>query len=138
LFLIAEITMGIVKRHWKSIVWALLIFFFSVMPIRGVPHYKLFQIPYFDKWIHLMFYLVLGALLFYEINATTGGSKINFKTILYIGIITIGYGVLIEFIQFSILPSRSGEPLDVLANTTGFLLSAILYKLHLKLNKKRI
>lgn len=130
--------MGIVKRHWKSIVWALLIFFFSVMPVRGVPHYKLFQIPYFDKWIHLMFYLVLGAILFYEINANRGSNANPFKTIFYVGTITIGYGVLIEFIQFAMLPSRSGDHWDVLANTSGFLLSAILYKLHLVFNKKRI
>jgi hypothetical protein len=62
------------KKFWKSIIWATIIFIVCTMPSDGVSRFKLFQIPYFDKWIHLMFYLVLGAILFYEINANRGSN----------------------------------------------------------------
>jgi VanZ family protein len=130
--------MNIITRHWKSIAWALLIFVFCAIPVSSVPHYKLFLFPHFDKLVHLFFYWVLGSILFYEMNAISGYNSIGFKSIVIVGTITIGYGFFIELIQFILLPGRTGDLWDVFANTTGFFLSAILYKLHLAFNKKRI
>ncbi|MGB0453958.1 MAG: VanZ family protein [Bacteriovoracaceae bacterium] len=72
------------------------------------------SIPHFDKVLHFGIYFVLNFFLF----LITRKTKIVFLFNLFIG-------SLIESIQY-ILPYRSFEVLDLLANTSGNIISLLL------------
>ena len=46
------------------------------------------------------------------------------------------YGVLLEFVQYSLFPNRYFEWLDALSNVSGVLLASLLFKLTSKYVKK--
>lgn len=140
-FLIKKLHMQFLKRYWKSIVWAAVIFIVCTMPSNGVPRFKLFQIEHFDKFVHFSLYLVLGVLLFFESRNQEENENLKLKTIIAVGTISVGYGILIEITQLFFTTTRSAELLDVLANSLGVFISVIVYihinsLLHLKNAKK--
>lgn len=119
--------MPFLKRYWKSIIWAAVIFIVCTLPSDGVPRFKLFRIEHFDKFVHFSLYLVLGVLLFFESRNLKENENLKLKTIIAVGSISIGYGIVIELIQLLFATTRSAELLDVLANTLGVFISVIAY-----------
>jgi VanZ family protein len=115
------------KRYWKSIAWAVVIFIVCTMPSDGVPRFKLFRIDHFDKFVHFSLYLILGVLLFLESRSQEENENLTLNTVIVVGSISIGYGILIELTQLFFTTTRSAELLDVLANTLGFIISVIAY-----------
>lgn len=81
-----------------------------------------------DKFVHCIFYLglvVLGAKASDEIFKSVLEPK---KSLHYIVLFAIGYGILIELLQHGFTQSRQGDILDVLANTVGALLGMFIVK----------
>lgn len=84
------------------------------------------NIPYFDKFIHFTFYFtasMLGALFGREISKGRI-SKTKILGISFLGLVV--YGIIIEILQSSLTTYRSGELMDVIANSTGALLGTLL------------
>ena len=48
------------------------------------------------------------------------------RTLVFTALISIGYGMLMEVLQYFVVPGRYGESLDVLANTIGVLITVVL------------
>lgn len=80
------------------------------------------NIPYFDKIVHLAFYLIAGILasLYLQSDKTGEGGRKARRIKFLLGL--IGYGIIIEVLQGSLTTYRSAEILDVLANSAGALL----------------
>ena len=72
-----------------------------------------------DKLIHLVFYAVFSFFLFLLSHNLNFGLDTLIKKWTFV--ITIGtlLGFIIEWIQYDLIPSRSGEWLDIIANTIG-------------------
>jgi VanZ family protein len=86
------------------------------------------QIPNFDKVVHFFFYFtasVLGCLFGRE---QTSGKTKKLKVLLITVFGLIIYGIIIEVIQSSFTTYRSGELLDVLANSLGAILGILFIK----------
>jgi len=84
------------------------------------------SIPYFDKLVHFTFYFVasiLGGLFGKEISKGPL-SKTRVLGISFVGLVF--YGIIIEVIQSSMTTYRSGELMDVMANSVGALLGTLL------------
>jgi VanZ family protein len=84
------------------------------------------NIPYFDKLIHFTFYFIasiLGGLFGREISKGHI-PKAKILGITFAGL--IAYGIIIEVIQESVTTYRSGEIMDVTANSAGALLGTLL------------
>lgn len=133
--------MQFLKRYWKSIVWAAVIFIVCTMPSNDVPRFMLFRVEHFDKFVHFTLYLVLGVLLLFESRNLKENESLTLKTVVTVGSISVGYGIVIELTQLFFSTTRSAELLDVLANSLGVFISVIVYihinsLLHLKNAKK--
>lgn len=111
-----------------SIVWALIILIFTLTPGNSVPDLDVFS---YDKFGHGFVFFVLSFLLisgFYQ--AFT--ASVNRKKALFIGVIISAlYGFAIEAAQ-SVIPHRSMELYDALANIIGSFLGLGLFYLHNK------
>ena len=89
------------------------LFSFSGMDLPGL------AIPYLDKVVHFFFYFVaaiLGSLFLRE--RLKGHISIS-KTLIITLFVVILYGMIIEVIQSGFTTERSGEWLDVSANSIG-------------------
>ncbi len=108
-----------------------LIFLLSSRPVpEAVPH-----VPLLDKLLHLLLYAGLGWLccraLAPSSSAATatenGRSGTAWRSVALSGLLSTIYGISDELHQMAI-PTRSADPLDVLADLAGSLAGAMLYR----------
>lgn len=88
-----------------------------------------FNIPNIDKVVHFVFYLVMTVAGFLAIQGyfTKGIGKR--KTIWYMFLFSVVYGIIIEVLQYTLTVDRHGDILDVLANSAGALTGVMLIRL---------
>ncbi|MCO5725663.1 VanZ family protein [Robiginitalea marina] len=105
--------------------WAFAVGLLSLLPLHDMglegP-----QIPYFDKWVHLGFYLagmVLGSLFLWE---QYRGKKRQLPSLLTMAAILFFYGMVIEVLQGAMGFQRSTEVWDLVANTLGIFLGGVI------------
>lgn len=105
--------------------WVLLVTVLSLFDFdpndEGIP------IPYLDKLVHFVFYLlfvILGGLMWQSGKPMPATLK---KTILWV-VIAVLYGLLMEALQDLLPIDRSAEIFDVLANTLGAVMGGLLIK----------
>lgn len=77
------------------------------------------DIPYIDKMVHFMFYLLFGILGCLFVRERTKGQMELVKASRYILIVAVAYGIFIEALQYTLTTDRMAEFGDVLANTFG-------------------
>ena len=101
---------------FPSLIWFLIILVGSILPSSNIQD---IQVP--DKFIHFVFYAVFSFFLFLlSHNANFGIDTLIKKWTFVLSIGTL-LGFIIEWIQYALVPSRSGEWLDILANTLGLI-----------------
>ncbi len=108
-------------QQWKWLAFGWL-FFCTVMfcmPGNALPETRLINIPFFDKWVHIGLFTVLSFLLF-KAYAPASRKKL-FAWLLSL----IGYGALIEVVQLYLVPFRSFDLVDILADSIGALLGFV-------------
>ncbi|CAM1345872.1 VanZ family protein [Tenacibaculum crassostreae] len=86
------------------------------------------QINNIDKVEHALAYFILTFVWLVALRRT----KISKLLIVFCCFL---YGIIIEALQVTITSYRSGEILDVIANTTGILIAFIIYNSFFKKNK---
>jgi VanZ family protein len=96
------------------------------LPGNRFPKSHWFDIPYFDKWIHIGLFGLLCFLFTFPIQdfSITHSQKRN--RFFLITLLGIGYGTMMEFVQKYWIPNRSFEGMDILADCTGCLLALFL------------
>ena len=101
---------------YPSLIWFLIIFVASILPSSNIQDIKVS-----DKLIHFVFYAVFSFFLFLLSHNLNFGLDTLIKKWTFV--LTIGtlLGFIIEWIQYALVPSRSGEWLDILANTLGLI-----------------
>ncbi len=103
------------------VTWASL----STFPDDGTPN---IDIPNFDKVVHFCFYFgaaVLGTLF---IRESFLGEFPLARTLIFVTLGAIIFGILIEVLQHSFTLDRQGDPFDALANSCGAILGALAMK----------
>ena len=85
------------------------------------------QINNLDKYEHAFAYFVLSFVWLLAFKK----SKINKLTIVFC---CFFFGIIIEALQVTMTSYRSGEYLDIVANTTGILIAYITYSLFFEKN----
>ncbi|NNK20442.1 MAG: VanZ family protein [Flavobacteriaceae bacterium] len=84
------------------------------------------EIPYLDKVVHFSFYFIAAVLGMLFIHAEKQKYSLTRKRTLILLSSLLIYGIIIEVLQQSLTTYRSGEILDVLANSIGALLGTLL------------
>lgn len=125
------------RKHWKSLVWASIIFLAFSIPGNQVPKVSIFRVPHFDKFIHFSSILILSLLLISEFNGLKHELRIQSRAILWAILFSVGYGMLLEILQYLVFSYRSASYWDALANILGAITAAFVYKALNRLTKGR-
>ena len=112
------------SSFYPSLIWFLIILIGSILPSSNVK-----EIEVSDKIIHFVFYAIFSFFLFFLSHKVTLGLDTLIKKWTFVFTIGTTVGLIIEFIQYTFIPSRSGEWLDVIANSVGIL--TMLFSIYL-------
>ncbi|HTL10497.1 MAG TPA: VanZ family protein [Chitinophagaceae bacterium] len=94
------------------------------LPGSALPSESLFDIPHFDKFVHIFLFGAVTGLWCYYYYAK-GTSATRLKTIFFIIYLLVAFnGILLEFIQRDYIPNRSFDQGDIIAD---LLASSIAY-----------
>ena len=110
-----------------AITYTLLITAALLTPITGAPK---IEIPFADKMVHL----IINSGLFMVWASYVFSGKTNTKTkktytLPLLFVCTLLYGILIEVVQGSFIPTRGADFFDVVANLCGLILGFFAVKL---------
>ena len=110
-----------------AITYTLLITAALLTPLTGAPK---IEIPFADKMVHL----IINAGLFMVWASYVFSGKTNTKTkktytLPLLFVCTLLYGILIEVVQGSFIPTRGADFFDVVANLCGLILGFFAVKL---------
>ena len=94
----------------------------SLIPPRSLPKIPLFAGA--DKLIHVGMYLIFAILSAWALRI----EQYRWRVWLIIPV-TIGWGILMEYIQLEMRRGRSFSWYDILANTTGVIIGILFYVL---------
>jgi len=103
------------------LIWALIIVVGSLLSSSKVP-----SIAVSDKGIHFVFYAIFAFLLYFPVYRT---KKIAFSFLgsaVIVVLIGFTFGALIELVQDRYIVGRFGEWLDLVANSLGLLVGALV------------
>lgn len=98
----------------------------SLLPPKDLP-----QVPLFygaDKVIHFMMYFLFSVLFCWALK-----TELNYSSLFFIISVTVGWGILMEYLQLDMHIGRSFSWYDILANSLGVLSGITIYKLGLLL-----
>lgn len=111
-------------RRWGFVIlWMIVIFFGSSIPISALPKGPEF-VPVL---VHFGEYFVLAALLIWAVNHGFG-SRVTFSPVLAAFVVSGFYGVLDELHQIYV-PGRVADMLDLAVDTAGALAACLLVPL---------
>lgn len=114
--------MNHLKKIFPAVLWAILIFVLSIVSGNRLPKIQLDWIQP-DKLAHAGVYFVFAGLLFYGLKPFfSERRKVFFGAIL----ISSGFGIAMELVQFLFFPGRFFEILDIIANISGSIGSLIV------------
>ncbi len=118
-----------VLKYWKSSVWTIIIILATTLPSSSIPKNSLLQIPHFDKLVHFTLFFVLALFILSERNSLRLQGQLTNRAITFALSISIAYGLIIELLQYFLLPTRSGSLYDFMANVLGGIMAVVLYRL---------
>lgn len=118
-----------IKAYLPAFLWVLFITGLSVMPGIQLPSFQLFSA---DKLAHAFVYGVLTWLLL-RAQLRTGSLQSGFWVEIIICCISIAYGILMEFVQYTFIPGRFYEIDDMLANAFGCVMGWACFRMLLKI-----
>jgi VanZ family protein len=109
--------------RWLALLWFVITTFLLVIPGSALPKTNFFSsIPEFDKWVHIFLFAILSALTLLALQPkTTSG------LVLLVGIVIV-YGAAMEYVQLYLVPYRSFDERDIMADAVGAILGWGLYK----------
>lgn len=115
-YLLKNIKNLLVNKPYQPIAWMTTILCLSIIPLNRLPkiEFELFSI---DKAVHAFFYASLTYLWWKYWSNLPAITLI--QKIIYSLLITIVYGLFIEFLQEYAVTNRHFELADVIANTFG-------------------
>ncbi|HLT51064.1 MAG TPA: VanZ family protein [Arenibacter sp.] len=100
----------------------------SLISFKGNDILPSLNIPHMDKLVHMGFYFGTSVLGILFIRERKRGMVPLQKTMLWTVVFAILYGIIIEVLQSVFTLDRSGDILDVLANSSGAILGCFLMK----------
>lgn len=94
----------------------------SLLPPNDLPQIELFTGA--DKMIHFTMYFIFSLLFSWTLK-----TELNYYRIFFIVLVTVGWGILMEFLQLDMHMGRSFSWYDALANSIGVAFGILIYSL---------
>lgn len=123
-------------QYWKVYTWCALITILSCLPADNEGS-DWFNFQHADKLLHVMFYGIFTALIIMSILQTTGNQNINMRAIMIVFVLVFSYGSVMEIIQHYLIPTRTGDPVDIVFNLIGWVIATGVLYLRAKLVSRK-
>lgn len=114
------------KKYLYISVWTALIIYASVTSSESIPKFNVFE--HFDKVVHFCMYFGQSFLLIPLFI------KLKYKYLIAI-LSAIGFGILMEWIQFSLTENRSADFFDAIANSLGAISGSLFFHFFVRSKK---
>lgn len=115
----------ILQSAWPATLWSALIFILLILPGDDIPSEGLFSLPHLDKIVHVTLFGLLVSLWFFYFHYS---QKKGPQTLIKIILVSIAYGIAMEFVQRYFVQNRSFDLYDILADAAGALLAGYIIK----------
>lgn len=122
-YLILYQTLKMIKKNIFSIVVALIILYLSLASSDTFKNVPFSTIPNLDELVHLCMYFGLMSAIIFDNRKRI----ISNKQVLLLALIPFFYGVLMEILQGILIVSRYASIYDVMANSTGIVISILVW-----------
>jgi len=113
----------LLKKNILSIILALIIMYLSLASSDTFKEISFINIPILDKTIHFIMYFSLMTTIIFENRLILKSTK----HLLWISLIPLAYGILMEVLQVAITVSRFASIWDIIFNASGILVSLLLW-----------
>lgn len=118
------------KKFIPGIAWFFLVMVLICLPGSDLPKVDdWFSLIYFDKWVHVGLFSVLGFLFMYPFLRSGLGRKEKWYIVIKIAIATSVFGITTEFIQRFFVPGRSFDLFDWAADSLGALIALLFARI---------
>jgi VanZ family protein len=114
-------------RFWKSACWFILILFVTFLPGSSANRIKLFI--HADKLIHLFLFGIFSLLLIFDGKRFFQTSSIEKNLVILVITAGVIAGLFTEFVQYFLIPGRSGTVGDFIADACGMAVGFGVYKI---------
>jgi VanZ family protein len=106
-------------RIYWALAWTIIIFVLLTLPGSVLPNESSFVIPNFDKLVHIGMFggFVLLWSLYY--SARSSSPKKLLRIFFVIFLISISYGISMEYVQKYFIPQRYFDEGDIIADIIG-------------------
>ncbi len=109
-----------VKSFWPAFLWGIVIVLLSSTNGDTVPSAPWMKTLMIDKWVHFVIYYLFYVLIYLGLVKYNANYKIIFGFLF-----CVSFGVLMEIFQHYFWLNRSGDLIDVLANTFGVIIGIL-------------
>ena len=92
----------------------------SLLPLQDLPQVPMF--PEEDKLIHFLMYFGFSILFCWALKV-----ELNYLKLFYVILVTVGWGILMEYLQLDMHMGRSFSWYDELANSIGVCFGILVY-----------
>jgi len=124
----------LLKRFWKSLLWAVLVAVVLLLPGEDMPQSRLIQFEHFDKVIHMLLFLILQWLLLRDnIERKPAGAAVF--NLYVLTVMVCFYAASTEIMQLLLTDDRNASVYDFLADMAGVTMAIIAWNFS-KLNKR--
>jgi len=125
-----KITKHLSERNFLilAILWTIGVTIGSLASLKNIPA---ISIPGNDKTAHFVFYFVFFVLWYFGLKPFIKNNRFDLILVL----ITLFYGICMEFFQAKLTANRQADPFDVLANALGTLTGFFTIWLYRKIRK---
>lgn len=120
------------KYYLPAILWAAVIFILTMMPGKYVAPVNIWDIANFDKLAHIAVFIALILLLMYGMLKHLGYCALHATQFAISTAICVGYGFLLEVLQYALTDDRYFELHDAIANAFGCIAGIALFKYFLQ------
>jgi len=109
-----------------GIIWLLLSTVLLCIPGNDLPRSSIFEIPYFDKYVHVgIFGILTGSFGFPFTRAKLKQFEVK-EWIIAVALYALAFGIAMEFVQKYLVPNRSFDVVDILFDALGASMGAMI------------
>lgn len=112
------------RPYYPAFLWALVILVLTLTPGKFIPKMDYWSVFSIDKYVHFSIFFLQVWLLLMGARKQYGSLRLGMYCVFLI--VGIAFGMTIEFIQ-TMIPARSFELNDMIANTAGAAGGAVLF-----------
>jgi VanZ family protein len=108
--------------------WAAVILLTTLLPSSSMPSVSIWDLFSFDSFAHASMFAVLCFLMIVGLTKQYTFPKLKHFSIRVSLFICSMFGIAIEILQFSVVPGRSAEIMDIVSNSIGCLIGIVVFR----------